>query len=431
MNRPALFQTSIIIIVIWGLLSMQALFLSGSVDDCLALTPSEILVIANKNHPDSVPLAHYYMEKRGILLENLIILSLTTQERCRTQEYNNAIVDPLRFYLQLRKPSESHYRCIVTMLGVPLVISGHVSGLKNRLEEFLMISLRSVLLLCTKMVPWEDENTRYNLRVRIDRVERKIALLEQSAVLTAVDSEIALVRERRIPYFGWLPNPYYRAFEKKEKPDVPITAFMVSRLDSSTPQTVRRMIDDSIKAEMEGLRGIAYFDARWPFPGDKALSGYAYYDLSIHRAARQLKKQGFMEVVLDQKERLFQPGECPKAALYCGWYSLGKYIDAFQWVPGAVAYHIASNECQTLKDPSSTVWCKVMLDKGVAATIGPVDEPFVQAFPPPDLFFGLLMEGKLTLGECFAYSNPFLGWKMILIGDPLYRPFKRKATWGL
>ena len=64
-----------------------------------------------------------------------------------------------------------------------------------------------------------------------------------------------------------------------------------------------------------------------------------------------------------------------------------------------------------------------MLEEGAAATIGPVYEPFVQAFPPPDLFFSKLTEGFLTLGEVYLISLPFLSWQMVLIGDPLYRPF--------
>ena len=94
-----------------------------------------------------------------------------------------------------------------------------------------------------------------------------------------------------------------------------------------------------------------------------------------------------MPVVLEDTGRLFQPGECPRAALYCGWYSLARYVDAFEWVPGAIGYHIASAECRTLRQGNSQVWCKRMLEEGVAVTIGPVDEPYVQAFPLPEVFF--------------------------------------------
>ena len=62
----------------------------------------------------------------------------------------------------------------------------------------------------------------------------------------------------------------------------------------------------------------------------------------IHQAAHVVEKSGKMPVVLDEQERLFQPGEAPNAALYCGWYSVGKYVDAFTWARGAVGFHAAS-----------------------------------------------------------------------------------------
>ncbi len=95
-------------------------------------------------------------------------------------------------------------------------------------------------------------------------------------------------------------------------------------------------------------------------------------------------------------------------------------MDAFDWQKGSVGYHIASSECTTLKG-SSNVWCKKMLDKGVAATIGPVGEPYVQSFPDPQIFFHYLTEEYMTLAEAYLISLPYLSWKMVLVGDPLYK----------
>jgi uncharacterized protein (TIGR03790 family) len=68
----------------------------------------------------------------------------------------------------------------------------------------------------------------------------------------------------------------------------------------------------------------------------------------------------------------------------------------------------------------------MMLEKGIAATLGPVGEPYVQAFPPPEIFFGFLVDGYLSLAEVYIISLPHLSWKMALIGDPLYQPFKTR-----
>jgi uncharacterized protein (TIGR03790 family) len=200
---------------------------------------------------------------------------------------------------------------------------------------------------------------------------------------------------------------------------------MVSRLDGPSEPIVRRIIDDTLAAEEKGLEGIAYFDARWSNLSEKKTSGYDFYDQSIHEAAELVKKKEIMPVVVNAGNALFQPGDCPDAAMYCGWYSLKRYVDAFEWRPGAVGYHIASLECRTLQRPQSQVWCKRMIEDGVAATLGPVGEPYVEAFPPPALFFRFLVDGRFSLVKCFAMSNPFLSWKMVLIGDPLYRPFKK------
>ena len=225
------------------------------------------------------------------------------------------------------------------------------------------------------------------------------------------------------PLAGWVPNPFFLGNPNKEPAIDKSRVLMVSRLDGPSEKIVRRIIDDSLSAEKQGLSGTAYFDARWPEPAVPPKGGYEFYDASIHRAARRVADSGRMPVKVDSTERLFQPGDCPDAALYCGWYSLGKYVDAFTWRPGAVAYHIASSECATLKQKGSQVWCKRMLEEGAAAVIGPVDEPYVQAFPVPEVFFGLLVEGYLSLAECYAASTPWLSWRMVLVGDPLYRPF--------
>ena len=102
------------------------------------------------------------------------------------------------------------------------------------------------------------------------------------------------------------------------------------------------------------------------------------------------------------------------------------FRDAFDWQPGAIGYHMASGEASTLRRPDSQVWCKRMLEDGVCATLGPVAEPYLQSFPPPNEFFSALLTGEDTLVECYYRTKPFNSWIMTLIGDPLYRPFKVK-----
>jgi uncharacterized protein (TIGR03790 family) len=132
-----------------------------------------------------------------------------------------------------------------------------------------------------------------------------------------------------------------------------------------------------------------------------------------------------MPVKEEQTENLFEPNSCPRTAIYCGWYSLKKYVDAFDFVDGAIGYHIASFEAANLRDPNSSQWCPAMLRKGITATLGAVAEPYLHSFPAPRAFFGELFDGR-CLVEAYYRTSPFNSWQLVLIGDPLYRPFKKR-----
>ncbi|MEN6622522.1 MAG: TIGR03790 family protein [Smithella sp.] len=389
-----------------------------------ALTPNEIIVVANSDVHESVSLALFYMKKRGIPHKNLVTISIPDNEHCNREDYEKKIALPVRDFLYKHDPKEVNFHCILTMYGVPLTIDDDGLSLKQKIKlTELVVKVRTLNEILKKLKK-EEKNKYKSLTKEIEKTNQQILPLRMLDKTAAVDSELALIGEKTYPLARWVPNPFFLGYRGRLVKDMPHKALLIARLDGPSPEIVHRIIEDSLATEEKGLRGKAYFDTRWPDPGNKKLTAYAFYDRALHRTADIVRKSGVMPVVLDEKERLFQPGECPNAALYCGWYSLRKYVDAFTWVTGAVAYHVASAECVTLKKPASTVWCKVMLEKGVAATIGPVGEPYLQSFPQPELFFGLLIDGRLTLAECFALSSPYLSWKMILIGDPLYRPFK-------
>ncbi|MBC8391778.1 MAG: TIGR03790 family protein [Deltaproteobacteria bacterium] len=395
-----------------------------------ALEPNEVLVIANRNAAKSVGLARYYMKKRGISEKNLVKLWVTDKETCSRYEYEKKIAARIRRILEQRD-SEKRIRCLVIMYGLPLKVAPPE---RSSFQKSEMEKLRKRKNLLDKQLAdlKDDQNeARKKVLKELEALKNKISYPKKSNQGAALDSEIALVRKKDYPLSGWVPNPYFLNFQNQKLLVEKNNVLMVSRLDGPSEGIVKRVIDDSLEAEKKGLSGKAYFDARWRDPGDRKLSGYALYDKSIHIAAGIVRKSYRMPVIEDSTQNLFQPGECPEAALYCGWYSLARYIDAFTWQPGSIGYHIASSECATLKRKDSQVWCKRMLEEGVAATIGPVSEPYVTAFAIPEIFFGFLVEGYLSLAECYLISNPYLSWKMVLIGDPLYRPFKNRQRTGV
>lgn len=389
------------------------------------LFPEEILVVANKKAARSVGLAGYYMQQRNIPSDNLLQVWITDKEVCSRKEYEKSLVAPVRRYLQ--KEGRSRIRCLVLVYGVPLKVkSPELSGKEKRVFQKILQQKQNI----ADKLQISDSGDRERLEEELKRIKQKIRNEQSRRNMGAsVDSELALVQVEKYSLSMWIPNPFCLQFQNRQD-ELPVKkkqVLFVSRLDGPDPQTVKRIIDDSLQAEKKGLQGRAYFDARWSKPEQgKKLSGYALYDNSVHRAAKFLQQIDVMEVNKESTEHLFQPGDCPQTALYCGWYSLARYVDAFTWEAGSIGYHIASSECTTLKGKSQ-VWCKRMLEKGVAATLGPVSEPYVQAFPLPEIFFRVLLDGFWSLGECYFLSLPYLSWKMVLVGDPLYRPFKNRS----
>lgn len=383
-----------------------------------ALVPNEILVIANSNVSGSTDLAKYYMKKRGIPDDNLLVLNVTKKEQCGRFEYEKKVSTPVQKYLK----SKNQIKCLVTMFGMPLKIASLKLTRDEKKEKSNLYKIKKEIKI--KLLKSKSDDEKKKIEKKLATVNNKIKTFNfQCNKGAALDSELTLVKQHNYSLAMWIPNPYFAGFHRKKLQFKQSDVIMVSRLDAPVYSDVKRIIDDSLYAETNGLKGKAYFDARWPNPGEKDIKDYAYYDRSIHLAAEKIKKSNLMPVKKDESSDLFQLDQCPDAALYCGWYKLANYVDAFTWQKGAVGYHIASAECTTLKNKRSRVWCKKMLEKGIAATIGPVGEPYVQAFPVPDLFFDLLSKGKLTLVECYFFSTPFISWKMVLIGDPLYNPF--------
>jgi len=262
-------------------------------------------------------------------------------------------------------------------------------------------------------------------------IDEQLKTTSKNETNSSFDSELSLVLwPDDYPLLRWQPNYLRPEFDNSQLRDSYPT-MMVARIDAPTLPLAKGLIDTAIKIEKEGLQGKVYLDARGIGKLDQANvspGSYADYDRALLITSKGLKEQTTLDVTLDTQSELFQPGDCPDAALYCGWYSLGKYVDAFDWNPGAVAYHLASGEATTLRKEGSQVWCKRLLEDGVCATIGPAYEPYLVAFPRPNEFFALLIQGDLSLVECYYRTKPFNSWMMTLVGDPLYRPFANRSV---
>lgn len=382
-----------------------------------ALDPSEILVVANSRMDGSLELANYYMTKREIPKNNLLSLRLSLKETISRRSYDTGLRDKVVRKIKQLENKET-IAAIVVVYGVPL----KVEPPRPSWDELEQVRLHQNKI--SKLQQKSDKTDKDKKREEIKLLRNKITQLQGTNKRAAVDSELTLVKSSEYNLAGWVMNPYFVGSSQLKNIHKKNQVLLVSRLDGPDVKTVYRIINDSIYAEKHGLKGIAYFDARWPYSSESTKSGYELYDSSIHLAGKVTQKR--IKTIVDDKEQLFKINSCPNAALYCGWYSLGKYVDSFTWERGAVGYHIASAEAATLRDKRRSLWCLKMLEKGVAATIGPVYEPYVQGFPLPEIFFSYLTEGYMSLGEAYLVSQPYISWQTILIGDPLYKPFSPK-----
>ena len=247
--------------------------------------------------------------------------------------------------------------------------------------------------------------------------------LQTDQTESAVDSELALMWLGGYLRAGKVDNPlYWRAQQVIRQRHLPVApTMMVCRLDGPSPQIVHDLIAASVRVEEQGLEGKVALDAR----GRTGEDAYGIYDQSIRNLAMLLKRKTKLEVTLEDTEALIPAHSIEHIALYCGWYSLRSYVPPGSFNPGAVGFHIASLEMVSLRSPNEHGWVRGLLSDGVAATVGPVAEPYLQSFPRADEFFPLLLTGRLTLAEVYWRTEPWASWMQDCIGDPLYNPFKR------
>ena len=510
-----------------------------------ALTPEQVVIVANADEPQSVAVAAYYAQQRQIDPSQIVALHTTGEYQISHEDYQTQIVQPLRAALLERGLAE-RTKCLVLTWGMPvhvLAAKDPVAGLlaaeatkahyrlavdykllstvgrkfppprttglepladlfesptpavpeplpewaallKDILAMLDMkqrelsatqpgeskeIAARQLMALCLEIRGQEGlveflrqtgladsplagafgaELDAARIRLRElhagppgeENARAILAALQQTGGVVAVgaycqdlkpsdsilrggdaavDSELAMLWGEGYPLTRQLANPLSWRFRRSEwaGPADPPAVLMTARLDGPSPDDAMRIIRDSVETEKTGLKGTFYIDAGGP---DRAKQ----YDQVLVELCRFIKGSTTLDAVLDESPEVFAPGTCPHAALYVGWYSLQKYVPAFTWVPGSVGWHVASWEAMHLRDPSSPEWCPQMIRAGIAATIGAVEEPTLGGLPLPQEFFALLLTGRYTVAECYWRVTPVVSWRVLLIGDPLYTPFK-------
>ncbi|MFM7376023.1 MAG: TIGR03790 family protein, partial [Chthoniobacterales bacterium] len=334
------------------------------------------LVVFNTRDPESRALADCYAERRYIPYEQVIGLDCPTEEEITRDQFSDTIETPLKKlfdrkgWWEIRKGFEdqtevtgSRIRYVALMRGMPLKIKTTI----------------------VPPAPDKPAPPRPNGGDPIGGHDE-----------ASVDSELSVLGAFRTDHFGIVNNPYFRRFAPILDSAVTSGLLLVCRLDAPAADTVRRMIDDSLEAERNGLYGWAYIDRR-SIPE----SGYKDGDEWLQNAATECWNEG-IPVILDNMPPVFPLGfPVTDAALYYGWYEWG-FGGGLATVEkpfrrGAVAVHIQSFSARTLRDPNAH-WVGPLVTRGAAATMGNVYEPYLDLTPHLDIFNERLLKG-FTLAE--------------------------------
>ena len=360
-----------------------------------AALAEEMVIVVNRNDPDSLSIGQHYARQRGIPESRIVHLSAPIKETISIAEYVNTVANPL-----LNALLENEW------------VKGVKAGSKDVYgRERLSVSIHSIpFVVLIKGVP---------LRITNDPllIEESSANLPMQFRVNngSVDGEIALLlAPPRTSMTALVPNPY---FEKSSISSTDANRLLrVTRLDGPTKANVMNLIDRTLRAEEIGLMGRAYIDTGGPHAkGDEWI-----------RAAGDIAEAAFFDIDYETSKRAMNHRDRLDApAIYMGWYR--PHAQA-QWrsprwpvPPGAIGFHLHSFSGTSVR--STKTWLGAFIAQGYCATVGNVYEPYLEHTHRPQVLLAHLMSGG-SFGEAVALSTPSLSWQNVAIGDPLYRPFK-------
>ena len=362
-----------------------------------------LLVVYNRNFPNSEKLARYYAQKRGIPAERVLGLDTSEREEINRETFEETIWNPINAYLENKGWIERK------------VTVDNVNGRKIPVQQATRNEVWAMVLM--HGVPLKIKNDP----ARNDVLSNAKAANNNGA---SVDSELATLPTLGLPVSGLLPNPYF--FSGYPRPFDAVDArkvILVTRLDGPNPNVVRRMIDDALYAERTRLVGRAVFDMRGLKKGDNYRRG----DDWIRGAFTLFRREGW-DVTLNNNKHLIPTTEpINDVGFYAGWYKHRAeapfFVKPRRFTRGAIAYHLHSYSAESLRQGGSgRIWAGPLLKSGAAASLGTVYEPFLDFTPHIDVFVDRLTQ-HFTFAESAYMAQKALSWMAVMVGDPLYRPF--------
>ena len=334
-----------------------------------------VLVLVNESSATSRAIGDYYVQRRGIPLDNLCRLPMPTREAITRAEYDSKIAQPLGRFLKAHGVAEK-ILYIVTTYDVPLRIEGGGG---------------------------------------------------ETGDGASVDSELAALymdlHGHPHPLRGPLTNPFFAqrssAFRHPEFP-----MYLVTRLAGYDFPDVRAIVDRALVAKNRGK-----------FVIDLKSSDDAEGNNWLRTAAIALPAN---RVVFDESERVItgQTDVIAYASWGSNDPHRKQRDLGFHWLPGAIVTEYVSTDGRTFQRPPDSwtygtwgdrrTWfagapqslTADYIHQGATGASGHVDEPWLQFTPRPDYLLPAYYSGR-NLAESFWLSIPAVSWQNIVAGDPL------------
>jgi uncharacterized protein (TIGR03790 family) len=370
----------------------------------------DVVVVYTRLSAESKSVADYYASKRGVPAEQVIGLAVPPGENITRSDYERLVQEELIRQLRDRNLTEFNAEISPSRPGRPGRVFYRATSSKVR-----------YIALCWGMPYRIQHDAAYDPN-HLEEVYRSLpAHLQRDE--GSLDGELSLLPiAGRTTAWGPVRNPLYGNTNLTLiQPTNGV--FMVTRLDGPTPDIAKRLVDKALTAERDGLNGRAYFDLRSITSG-----AYATGDHWITNAASVARRHGY-ETVVDLSPETFPVNQpFPQVALYAGWYA-GTFDGPFrlpvvEFMPGAIAYHLHSFSAFWVRSPEHN-WVGPLLAKGAAVTLGCIEEPYLELTPNIGIFFERLADQRGSVGEAAVACQAVFSWQTVVVGDPLYRPFKR------
>ena len=356
---------------------------------------ARVVLLANRDDPDSIRIARHYAEVRRVPAENIFALKIPRAETITWREFITTIWQPLIDELVATRWIDA----------TPMALTDTVGRRKYAPRDH-----RIAALVVCRGVPLKIANDPDLVTEPPPPANRR----EFRTNAGAVDAELSLLTQPNYPITAFVTNPLFS--NDRPTPFEQAQVVKVSRLDGFTVADAMALVDGAVEAERHGLVGRAYVDLANRDPvGDTWLDS----------TAKQIAALGFDSTVDRETALMPASARCDAPALYFGWYAseaAGPFmLPGFRFAPGAIALHIYSFSAATLRG-SERGWTGMFVARGVTATVGNVHEPYLMFTHRPDLLLRALARGE-TWVDATYYALQALSWQAIVIGDPLYRPF--------